>query len=269
MTISRFKLYEETVQSPDWQVDYLPQFHQWLTGKRPFRFREDFCGSARIACEWVRRNPRHSAIGLDLDRKVLDYAKKENISNLTPDERSRIRLLRQDVLKAKTKPVDWIGVFNYSIFTFHERATLVRYFRAAHRSLSRSGTLFLEVACGPDFLRASLERRTLRIRGIGRITQAWEQQEYDPLTGLNHYAIHFRLPDGNWMQNAFHYHWRIWGIPELRDALHDAGFADSIVIVEKDPGSREPSNEFMPVESLHTGDAPPSSFFLAYVIAKK
>jgi hypothetical protein len=177
--------------------------------------------------------------------------------------------LRQDVLKAKTPPVDWIGVFNYSIFTFHERAQLVQYFRAAHRSLAGSGTLFLEIACGPGFLQASLEKRTLRIPGIGRITQAWEQQEYDPLSGLNRYSIHFRLPDGTWMQNAFVYHWRIWSIPELRDALQEAGFRDSIVLLEKDPDSREPSNEFLPADSIHSGDAPNSSFFLAYVIAKK
>jgi hypothetical protein len=264
MPVSRFKLYEETVQSPDWQVDYLPQFHQWLTGKLPLRFREDFCGSARIACEWVKRGPKHRALGLDLDTEVLGYARSTNLAALSPSERRRIQLRRQDVLRPTSEKVDWIGAFNYSIFTFHDRKTLVRYFQAAHRSLTRSGTLFLEIAGGPDFKRASLEKRTLRLKGVGRIHQAWEQQEFDPITGLNDYAIHFQLPDRTWMKDAFVYHWRIWNIPEIREALHDAGFRQSIVLLEKDPESSVPSNEFLPAEN-----APNASFFLAYVIGLK
>lgn len=264
MSISRFKLYEETVQSPDWQVDYLPQFHQWLTGKRPLRFREDFCGSARIACEWVKRHPKHRALGLDLDPEVLRYARSTNLAALSQGEQRRIHLCKQNVLRPTAEKVDWIGAFNYSIFSFHDRKTLVRYFQAARQSLARSGTLFLEIAGGPDFLRASLEKRSLRLKGMGRITQVWEQQDYDPITGLNDYAIHFQLPDRTWIKDAFLYHWRVWTIPEIREALADAGFQKSMVLIEKDPNSSEPSNEFLPAET-----APNAGFFLAYIVGVK
>jgi hypothetical protein len=167
-------------------------------------------------------------------------------------------------LEKPFEKIDWIGAFNYSIFTFHDRKTLIQYFKAARNSLAQTGTLFLEIAGGPDFLKPSLEKRTLRIRGLGRITQVWEQQEYDPISGLNHYAIHFQLPDRSWIQDAFVYHWRIWTIPEIREALHEAGFKKSLVLLEKNPDGREPSNEFLPAEQ-----APHAPFFLAYIVALK
>ncbi|NDD93199.1 class I SAM-dependent methyltransferase [bacterium] len=123
---SKFRLYEEFVQSPKWQVEYLPQFHTWLSGKEPLRFREDFCGSARVACEWVMLSKKHTALGVDLDPRVLEYARSVNRSALTPDQQSRISLLRSDVRKPTRARFDWIGAFNFSIFEFHERDELLQ-----------------------------------------------------------------------------------------------------------------------------------------------
>jgi SAM-dependent methyltransferase len=264
LKLSRFRLYEECVQSPNWQVDYLPQFHTWLTGKTPRKFREDFCGSARVACEWVKRSSKNSALGLDLDPEVLAYAKKYNLADLDSKAKERIHLKRADVRKPTRETFDWIGAFNFSVFEFHERKELLQYFKAAYRSLERTGTLFLEVAGGTGFLEPSLEKQTKRIPGLGRVTHAWEQSQFDPITGLNDYAIHFRMPDGTWFNQAFSYHWRIWGIRDLRDALHEAGFKKSIVLWEKADDSGTPLHEFLPAE-----DAPNHDFFIAYVIGLK
>jgi SAM-dependent methyltransferase len=263
-TPSRFRLYEECVQSPNWQVDYLPQFHTWLTGKTPRKFREDFCGSARVACEWVKRDSKNSALGLDLDQEVLDYAKRFNLASLDSREQKRISLKCADVRKKTTSKFDWIGAFNFSVFEFHERKELLKYFKAAYQSLDRTGTLFLEVAGGPGFLQASLEKQTKQIPGLGRVTHAWEQSQFDPITGLNDYAIHFKMQNGTWMNQAFSYHWRIWGIRDLRDALHEAGFKKSIVLWEKADDSGAPLNEFLPAE-----EAPNHDFFIAYVVGLK
>jgi SAM-dependent methyltransferase len=262
--VSRFRLYEECVQSPNWQADYLPQFHTWLTGRIPRTFREDFCGSARVACEWVKRDSRNSALGLDLDREVLDYAKRFNLAKLDTDDQKRISLKCADVRKKTARKFDWIGAFNFSVFEFHERHELLRYFKAALQSLDRTGTLFLEVAGGPGFLQASLEKQIKRIQGLGRVTHAWEQSQFDPITGLNDYAIHFKLPDGSWINHAFTYHWRIWGIPDLRDALREAGFKRSVVLWEKADSSGAPLHEFLPAE-----EAPNHEFYIAYVIGLK
>jgi cyclopropane fatty-acyl-phospholipid synthase-like methyltransferase len=262
--ISKYQLYEAAVQSPNWQVDYLPQFHQWATGKEPLRFREDFCGSARISCEWVKRNPKHIAQGLDLDSKVLAYAKQENWAALSKDQQKRIQLKRQDVRKVTREKFDWIGAFNYSIFEFHERSQLLRYFKSAKASLNRQGTLFLEIAGGPGFLAESLDQRKLTIKGVGKITQAWEQHQYDPITSVNDYSIHFRLPDDTWLNDAFRYHWRIWNIREIHEALKEAGFRKSLTLWEKQTEDGSPASEFLPAES-----ATPTDFYVCYIMGIK
>jgi hypothetical protein len=261
---SKFRLYEECVQSPNWQVDYLPQFHTWLTGAAPRSFREDFCGSARVACEWVKRDPRNTALGLDLDREVLSYAKDFNLSTLDAGAKSRIHLKRADVRTPTREKFDWIGAFNFSIFEFHERRELLKYLNAARQSLSKSGTIFLEIAGGPGFLQPSLEKTTRNLSGVGRVTHAWEQFQYDPITCVNDYAIHFKLPDGSFLNDAFTYHWRIWGIRDLRDALQEAGFKRSIVLWEKSDKHGKPLHEFLPSE-----EAPNHEFFVAYLVGQK
>ena len=111
-------------------MEYLPQFHQWLTGREPLVMREDFCGTASISCEWVKLSKKHKATGLDLDPETLDYAKKVNVAALTPDQRKRVKLLKQNVLKPTKEKFDWIGAYNFSFYTFHDRKTLLQYFRA-------------------------------------------------------------------------------------------------------------------------------------------
>jgi hypothetical protein len=61
----------------------------------------------------------------------------------------------------------------------------------------------------------------------------WEQRSANPLTGRVLNAIHFRRPDARGgvrhIKDAFTYDWRLWSIPELREAMTDAGFASTEV----------------------------------------
>ncbi|MBT8484336.1 MAG: hypothetical protein KJO43_02070, partial [Phycisphaerae bacterium] len=65
----------------------------------------------------------------------------------------------------------------------------------------------------------------------------WEQRSADPATGEVVNAMHFRiLRDGTaetqtelTLTDAFVYHWRLWGIAELRDAMAEAGFSQTAV----------------------------------------
>ncbi len=264
MAVSKHLLYELSVQSPKWQVDYLPQFHKWLTGRTAMTFREDFCGTAKIACEWVKSSPRRKALGLDLDREVLEYAGGVNRPALAPKVQKRLSLRRADVRTPTREKFDWIGAFNYSVFEFHERRELIRYFRAAHASLNTKGTLFLEIAGGDAFLAPSIEERRIKVPGAGMVTQAWEQQQYDPITGRNDYSIHFKLPRGKTMSDAFVYHWRVWSIPEIRDALAAAGFKKSVVLWEQEDGKGKPTGEYLPAENAGHPD-----FYVAYVVGVK
>jgi SAM-dependent methyltransferase len=259
--LSRHRLYELGVQSPRWQVDYLPQFHRILTGRRPLSFREDFCGTARIACEWVSKSRSRSALAIDIDPEVLDYAESRNRNALKPAARKRIEIVRADVLKPPAGKFDWIGAFNFSIYIFHERRMLLRYLRNARRSLSSPGTLFLELAGGPGFVEPFQDQKILRVPGLGSVTQIWEQHGQDPISSVGDYSIHYGLPSGEWLPDAFSYHWRIWSIREVRELLAEAGFSRSVVLWEKPDPKGRGSGEFEIRE-----DAPQVHSWVAYVV---
>lgn len=243
-SITKYKLYEESVQSPGWQVEYLPQFHQWLVGKKPVSMREDFCGTGRISCEWVKESPLHRAVGLDLDLATLKYAKAVNRAALSPEQRRRVSFLRQNVLKPTREKFDWIGAYNYSFYVFHTRDELLQYFRAAYRSLKVKGTLFLEMSGGDGFKESFTEKRKFKVDGKSGFECVWRQLQFDPISHTCDYAIDFKLPKGKTVRNAFTYDWRIWELREVREALKDAGFSESVVLWE----NLDDPDEYLPQE---------------------
>ena len=266
--VSKYRLYEAAVQSPKWQVDYLPQFHQWLTHKKAYSMREDFCGTARISCEWVRKSPRHRAVGLDLDTEPLVYCVENHLKKLSPNERSRLTLIQQDVRKPTQERFDLIGAYNFSFFIFLERKDLIKYFKAALKSLNSSGTFFLELAGGVGFKETIREPRTVSVPGYGKIRYVWEQHEHDPIKNISDYGIHFRLKNGSkpgkWLNDAFTYHWRLWGIREVREALMEAGFDDTIVLWETCDKNGDGTGEYSVLE-----EAEHAYSWIAYVVGVK
>ena len=173
MKPSKFYLYEQSVQSPEWKVNYLPQFHRQLHKKLPHSFREDFCGSGKIAASWVELNAKNTALGLDLDTEALKYAVEENRASLNPSQQSRLKFKKQNVLQKTSEKFDMIGAYNFSCFEFHDRKTLLKYAKSAFQSLSKKGTFFLEIAGGKDFLSQDFTTRTLRTSKMGKVNYTW------------------------------------------------------------------------------------------------
>ncbi|MEM7071524.1 MAG: class I SAM-dependent methyltransferase, partial [Pseudomonadota bacterium] len=60
----------------------------------------------------------------------------------------------------------------------------------------------------------------------------WDQDEYDPITAKVVNYIHFKFPDRSRIDCAFRYEWRLWSIPEVREALTAAGFSETIAYWE-------------------------------------
>jgi SAM-dependent methyltransferase len=253
----KFKLYENSVQSSAWQMRYLPLFHKRFTGKVPTSMREDFCGTGRISCDWVKKSPSHRALGLDLDVTTLEYADRVNRSALSTAQRDQVSFVRQNVLQATREKFDVIGAHNFSFFIFHERKDLLRYAKAAYASLKPKGTFFLEMAGGEDFVTPGSGTEIVKVPDIGRVKYTWEQHPYDPVTKLADYAIHFKLPNGRVLADAFTYHWRLWEIREVREILLEAGFRDTKVLWPTD----ETMTEYIEVEN---GDD--CEVWLAYVV---
>ena len=217
------RLYERAVQCAEAEVDFFIDRFQRLRG-RPARFlREDFCGTAAVCCEWVGRDPRNRAVGIDIDPEVLDWARMHNLPRLTDGAAGRISLQCEDVLLADTGGTDIVAAMNFSYWLFDQRASLLAYFRRVHGQLADDGVLFLDAYGGYDAFREIIEERAIE-DDEGRFTYVWEQAAYNPISGAMLCHIHFAFADGSRIERAFSYRWRLWTLPEIRELLAEAGF---------------------------------------------
>jgi hypothetical protein len=253
----RHRLYERSVQSTKEEVELISQIYEERRGSKPRTLREDFCGTAHLACEWVRTNPRHHAIGVDIDPAVLSWGEDHNLSRLSAGQRRRIELLNDDVVKARPVAADILVAFNFSYWVFKRRDQLLDYFRAARRGLSASGVFMLDIFGGPEAFEECKERTEFR-----GFTYVWEQASYEPISGDYLCHIHFLFPDGSKLKRAFTYDWRLWTLPEVRDLLAEAGFRRTAVYWEQTGSDGEGNGEFTEAER---GDSDPA--WIAYVIA--
>jgi SAM-dependent methyltransferase len=233
----RHALYEASVQGVEYDLDFFSRVYRGARGREPLRFREDFCGTAAMASAWVTRGPRHRAWGVDLDDATLEWARTHHLAHLH-ESVTRVTLLRADVRTARVPPVDIACAFNFSYWIFKQRRDLVAYFRAVRRGLAPGGMLFVNTFGGSEAMGTLVEsRRIPASQGadgtrVPPFTYIWEQARFDPATHQILCHIHFRLRDGRMMRRAFTYDWRMWTLPELRDAMLEAGFADAWLYAE-------------------------------------
>lgn len=216
MPRDRFHFYELAVTN----ADMLARFCRALHPSTPTTLREDFSGTAALARAWLSLNPSHRAIAVDHDTKVLARARKESKS-------LRLRTITADVLRATPK-ADIIAATNFPLGYFHSRAQLLAYLTASRKRLNKKGLFLADLYGGASAFTTGTTKRTLREPNGNRFTYLWQQQDADAQTNLVHNAIHFQFKSrsgkATTIKNAFTYHWRLWSIPELTDALTEAGF---------------------------------------------
>lgn len=227
-TADRHELYQRAVQAPASDAAFYARWFQKYTG-RPLRvLREDFCGTAVLACHHVLRHADNRAIGVDLHWPTLAWGRIHNVRKLlSAEQQQRLLLLQKNVLDVRAPKADAILALNFSYSVFKTRAELAAYVRNCFRALRPGGILFLDAWGGPDVLRQVTDRT--RHRGF---VYEWEQRRYDPISHEITCAIHFAFPDGTRLRDAFVYDWRLWTLAELRELFVEAGFADVHVLWE-------------------------------------
>ena len=78
-----YDLYQRAVQSVDTEIDFVDEAFTALRGRKASRLCEDFCAAANTACEWVRRRPGNTAVGLDIDPVPLAWGMRHNVARLS------------------------------------------------------------------------------------------------------------------------------------------------------------------------------------------
>ena len=234
---SPWSLYEAAVQSVDVDLDFIERVYRRHRGRRPRWLREDFCATAHVAGAWVLRRPENLAWAVDLDPRPLGWCRQHRLPALG-SAASRLTLLQRDV-RAVTRPrVDAIAALNFSYWVFKRRDQLIEYFRVARRSLRPGGMLFTNAFGGTEAHAKLIESRRIpashAVDGspIAPFTYVWEHAAFNPIDHHLICHIHFQLANRKRLQRAFSYDWRLWTLPEIQEAMREAGFAAVEVYIE-------------------------------------
>ena len=222
-------LYEAAVQGVDADLDFATRVFKNKRKRKPKTLREDFCGTAALACEWANRSSTHKAWGIDIDQHTLDWGLEHNLPYLQKNA-GEIILICGDVLTSNTPPIDLVMALNFSYCLFKTRKQLRTYFEKAYHSLNANGLLVLDLYGGTEAIEAKLEPRDIEAftatdgTEIPAFEYIWDQNSYNV---INHHVInhiHFDIPKSGPIQKAFTYDWRLWTLPEVQELLAEAGF---------------------------------------------
>jgi hypothetical protein len=251
--LDKYDLYTLCAQAPARQVAFLRGVH----GRSPRVLREDFSGPAALCAEWVK-SAGSEAVAVDRDPEPL--AKIEGVPG--------VRRVVADVVDAPDR-ADLVVSTNYAVCEIHERARLVEYLKLTRDRLNPGGVFVADLYGGPDALTPGQFEHAVRGPGGERIVYVWEQIEASPLTARVRNAMHFQVKTRGskprTLENAFEYDWRLWTVPELADALSEAGFA-SVEVYDR-LGDAMDADGNVYVKPVQDG-VPSEVSFVVYVVGR-
>lgn len=217
----KYRLYEDSVQCHEADIDFIRDEYKKRFNKEPLIFREDFGGTAAMACDWTKISPDHEAYGIDLDPEPIKYGIENHFSKLTEDQKSRMHYIEDNVLTPQKFKADITVAFNFSYFIFKERKQLIDYFKKVREGLNKEGLFFIDLFGGSDCCEP-LEEATEH----DDHTYYWDCDKFNPLTNEVLYYIHFKThKDKVKHERVFTYDWRMWSPMELREIMYEAGFS--------------------------------------------
>jgi SAM-dependent methyltransferase len=258
-TADRHRLYEKTVQNPEFELDLLDRCYRLRVGRAPRSMREDFCGTALLSREWVRGSEDRAALGVDLDRKTLAWAREHNLEPYADELGDRMILREGDVRTRGDDRHDILCALNFSYMCFKTRDALRHYFEVARHHLAEDGVFVMDLFGGWEAQQVIEEER--KYRGYRYV---WEQSVYNPIDASIKAHIHFRFPDKTELRRAFSYDWRLWTLVELQELLREAGFAHVDVLWEDEDEDGEGTGVYRPRRKARNDPG-----FISYLVASE
>ena len=260
-TADKYELYQRSVQSAEQDVTFLFETYKEIRGTQPRHFREDFCGTCLMSSYWVSRGGDFTTESYDIDAEPLAWGQAHNIAPLG-DASKRLHQHQEDARSPSRNAPDVRCAQNFSYWVFKTRSEMLGYFKGVQADLAKGGIFVIDLHGGPESFQELEEETEMDDESF---TYVWDQDSINPITGDAVLRIHFRFPDGSEMTDAFVYDWRLWGLPELSDIMHEAGFSQVDCYWE---GTDEDGESGDGVFSISTeGEACLS--YIAYLVAQK
>jgi SAM-dependent methyltransferase len=226
--------YEASVQGVDWDIAFAARVFKTKRKRQALDLREDFCGTAKLACEWVSHSPKRQAWGVDIDPATLDWGAEHNLPHLG-DKAGKVELICGDVMTAITPPADLVMALNFSYCIFKTRDQLCTYFKKVRSSLKKDGIFVMDLYGGTEAVEAKLEPRDVEAftakdgTKVPTFEYVWDQNVYNVIDHHVVNYIHFNVPGFGKIKKAFTYDWRLWTLPEVQELLIEAGFKSAEV----------------------------------------
>jgi hypothetical protein len=284
--LTRHDLYERCVQSPRHLVPFLRAVH----AGDPRVLGEDFAGTAALSILWADSSDDRRAVAIDLDAEALGHhpehprVLRRCMDVMDADDPADVIFVGNFSIGYRRTRADLVAYLK------HARGRLTANApepgaSATGRSLDAPQDFTRPVAHAPGsvgsaaphdpgvficdtyggdsaFLTGEVHRDHWIPEGPHagkRIRYTWEQRRADPLTGMVTDVLHFRVEKGGVIEqeifDAFVYEWRLWSVPELRDAMLDAGFATTEVYAKTADAMDEEGNAYvLPVEDAEELD---------------
>ena len=255
----KYWFYNQSVQSADTDVKFFRDTYKEIKNKDPKVFREDFCGTFKLSCEWVKLDSQFIAHGIDLDPEPIAYGREKYLPKLTPEQIERLNLAEGNVLDPELQTADIIAACNFSYFIFKERQTLKKYFANSLKTLNDDGVFILDIFGGSQCYEPNEEETE-----HDGFSYFWDQDSYDPVTNEAMFYIHFKPKGQKKQKKVFTYDWRLYSIPEVRDLLLEVGFKNVTVYWEGTDEDGEGDGEFKPVTQGEDCES-----WIAYLVAEK
>ena len=255
----KYWYYRHSVQSPDLDVRFIRNCYRSLKKKDAYVFREDFCSTFALSCEWVKLGKSCRSIAVDIDAQPLKYGKKHNLTQLNSEQQKQLRVVHGDVLSCRTIKADIISASNFSYFVFKKRDDLKKYFRNCLKLLNKNGLLVLDCFGGSQCFQANEERVN-----HGAFTYYWDQKNFDPISHHAVFHIHYKRRGEKRRKKVFTYDWRFWTMPEIKDLLQEVGFRKIHVYWEGTDKNGEGNSRFTRREKGEECES-----WVAYIVSEK
>ncbi|MBS83334.1 MAG: SAM-dependent methyltransferase [Gammaproteobacteria bacterium] len=252
-----YDLYEQSVQSVEFEVEFINKMFKRYNRGICLDIREDFCSSAFISTEWVKAKNKN-AYAVDIDKSALKIAHEKAKNRISKEQLNRLFLIKGNSLNVKLKKVNCILATNFSYWVFKERESLKKYFFNTYNNLKKNGIFILDAFGGYE-AHQELEEKTKH----KNFTYVWDQSSFNPINNDLTCYIHFEFNDGSKINKAFKYDWRLWSLPEITECLKAAGFKQVDIYMQGwDKKKDEESDKFYCVKKC---DA--DAGWIAYIVA--
>lgn len=215
---SKFELYQRSVQNAKKESEFFRKTYRLIYNKVAEKFREDFCGTGLLSCEWVKGNVMNTAVGLDIDQETLDWGIENNVNNLCSGS-DRVKLLNQNVLDEFdiTQKFEIICSLNYSHFLLPQRKMILKYFTNMVKNLDQKGIFILDFYGGSHIYRDHKYQHNKSSNFY-----EFSGNQMNIISNTSKCSLNYKIKKNKY-KPMFSFNFRIYSIIELREALEEVG----------------------------------------------